>query len=81
MEAAEAARTFQASTRRRTSARNLRSPSASAVATAMAGFCARQSALLSSASFDARFTSRRVATSSIVGSTTGGGVNLMDGVA
>ena len=38
MEAAEAARTFQASTRRRTSARNLRSPNASAVTTAMAGF-------------------------------------------
>ena len=58
IEAADAAMIFHASTRRRTSARNLRSPRTNVVITAMVGFCERQSALLSSASFDARFTSR-----------------------
>ena len=65
IEAADAAMIFHASTRRRTSARNLRSPKANAVMTAMVGFCERQSALLSSASLTARFVSRIVATSSV----------------
>ena len=64
IEAAEAAKVFHASTRRRTSARNLRSPRARAVTTAKALFCDRQSAFLSSASLAAKRMSIIVATSS-----------------
>ena len=77
IEAADAAKIFHASTRRRTSACNLRRPRASAVMTAMVGFCERQRALLSSASLTAMFVSRIVATSSIeVSSARGGGSTL-----
>ena len=71
-DAADAAKIFQASTRRRTSARNLRSPNASAVTTMIASLCFRHRAILSSASLDRRGASKRVATSSIVGSLTRG---------
>lgn len=74
--AAEIAKTFHASTRRRISARILRRPSASAVVTVMVGFWVRQSAFLSADSLAARLMSRRVATSSMVGSVMPGGGSI-----